>query len=86
MVVVVCSDDLLEVEDGVVEVVQFLERFGFIEVSFAESCGGLLLLLCQVSQLREVVQRLLRHLHLQVEEPSFHIALSSGLLVALNCF
>ena len=79
MVVIIGTDNLLEVEDSITQVVQLLQCLSFIEVSLAERSRWLFGTLGDLSQLVEVCKSLLRHLHLQEQKATLHQALADRL-------
>ena len=64
MVIIIGSDYLLKVQDGIAEVIQFLQSLSFVEVCFAEGGWRLICPFSDLCELIEVLKCLLRHLHL----------------------
>ena len=84
MVVIVGPYNLLKVEDRVAQIVQLLESFGLVEVGLGERSGRLIAALSDVCKLVEVLQGLLRHLHLEEEETALHQTLAHCLSIDLD--
>ena len=84
VVIIIGSDYLLKVQDGIAEVIQFLQSLSFVEVCFAEGGWRLICSFSDLCELIEVLKCLLRHLHLKEEKPALHQSLSHSLWVNLN--
>lgn len=59
MVVIVCADHLLEVEDCVAQVVQLFKGFRLVKVGLGEGSWWLVAPLCDICELVKVLESLL---------------------------
>ena len=86
MIIVIGTNDLLEIQYRITEIVQFLKRLGLVEVCLAKGGWRLFCPFSNLGEFVEILQSLFRHLHLEEEKAALHETLTDSLRIDFDGF
>ena len=86
VIIIVSTNDLLEIQYSITEIVQLFEGLGLVEVCLAKGGWRLFCPFSNLCEFVEILQGLLRHLHLEEEKAALHETLTDSLRIDFDGF